>query len=208
MKSGWLAGVILLSAPAFAAVAPGIYDGSQTEMAVRLVLLPGGHFRYALSYGALDEQAQGRWVEADGKVLLTTEPRPKPPRFAVVSDTVSPDGAVHVALDDPELLQGSSLTMAVTYAGETGPAFVEVEEDGALPVPARKTVAALVPDLPVYTIPMQPYALTPGGHRLVFRFEANDLGVAAFDHEPLALDKGALVLQRHDRTIRFEKAKD
>ena len=204
------AGALLSAAapPAAAAVIPGIYDGSQMEMAVRLVLHPNGRFQYGLSYGALDEQAQGRWAEKDGRVLLTTEPTPKPPRFAIVSDTRAPDGAIHVALDDPELLQGSSLTMVVSYAGEPRPAFVEVEEDGRLPVPPGKIVAALVPDLPVYTIPLQPYALTPGGHRLVFRFEPNDLGVAAFDGEALVLDKGALVMQRYDRTIRFEKAKD
>ena len=196
------------TAPAPAAVTPGAYDGSQPEIAARLLLRPDGRFQYALSYGALDEQAQGRWVERGGKLLLTTEPRPKPPRFAIVSDTPSGDGAIRVALDDPELLQGSSLTMVVTYAGASEPAFVEVDEDGRLPVPAGKTVAALTPDLPVYTIPIQPYAVKPGGRRLVFRFEPNDFGVADFDGEPLAIDGDALILRRYDRTISFEKASD
>ncbi|MBA2919022.1 hypothetical protein GON01_14060 [Sphingomonas sp. MAH-20] len=196
---------LFLCVPAPAAVAPGVYDGSQTEMAARLVLRPDGKFAYALSYGALDEQAQGRWIEADGKLLLTTEPRPKPPRFAVVSDKPAADGGIHVALSDPDMLQGSSLTMVVTYAGASAPAFVEVDEDGRLPVPPGKTVAALVPDLPVFEQPLPAYALTPGGHMIVFRFEPNDLGIAAFDREPLAIDGDTLVLRRYDRTIRFEK---
>ena len=186
----------------------GNYDGGQTEMAARLFLHPDGRFQYALSYGALDETAQGRWVEKDGHVVLTSDPRPKPPRFAVVSDQPSRDGQIHVALQEPDLLQGSSLTLIVTYAGESAPAYVEADEDGRLPVPAGKTVTRLVPDLPVYTIPAAPYALKPGGHRIVFRFEPNDFGVADFNGEQLAIDKGALVMHRHDRTIHFEKADD
>lgn len=207
MSQAWALGLsLLLVTPAPAAVAPGVYDGSQTEMAVRLVLRPDGRFAYALSYGALDEQAQGRWVEADGKLLLTTEPKPKPPRFAVVSDKPAADGSIHVALSDPDLLQGSSLTMAVTYEGASAPAFVEVDEDGRLPVPPGKTVAALVPDLPVFEQPLPAYALTPGGHSIVFRFEPNDLGIAALDKEPLGIDGDVLVMQRHGRTILFRKS--
>lgn len=199
---------LVWASPSLAAITPGIYDGSQTELAARLVLRPDGRFLYALSYGALDEQAQGRWVEKDGKLLLTTEPRPKPPRFAVVSDTPSPDGAIHVSLDDPDLLLGSSLTIAVTYAGESAPVFIEADEDGRLPVPAGRIVAALVPDLPVHPVPLAPYALKPGGHRIVFRFEPNDIAVAAFDQEPLAIEGGTILLRRYDRNITFEKAKD
>ena len=209
LLAGWIFGFSLVSAsPLGAAVAPGVYDGSQMEIAARLVLKPDGHFLYALSYGALDEQARGRWVEQDGKLLLTTEPRPKPPRFTVVSDKPAADGAIHVAMDNAELLQGSSLTMAVTFAGEDRPAYIEADEDGRLPLPAGKTVVALVPDLPVYPIPLTPYALKPGGHRIVFRFEPNDIGIADFDREPLAIEGATLVLRRYDRTITFEKAED
>lgn len=191
-----------------AAVAPGTYDGSQAELAARLLLQPDGRFRYALSYGALDEQAQGKWIEDGGRVLLTTEPAPKPPRFAVVSDTATPDGSIQVALDDPELLQGSSITMVVHYAGAAERAYLEADENGRLSIPAGKTITALVPDLPVFPVPLKPYTLKPGGHRIVFRFEPNDIGTAGFRAEPLAIEGGALVLKRYDRTIRFEKAAD
>lgn len=197
-----------LASPSLAAVTAGVYDGSQTELATRLLLRPDGRFQYALSYGALDEQAQGRWVETDDAVLLTTEPAPKPPRFAVVSDVPSADGAIHVGLADPDLLQGSSLTMVVRYEGEMTPAYLEAEEDGRLPVPQGKTVVELVPDLPVYPIPLSFHPLKPGGRTIVFRFEPNDIGVAAFAGERLAIEGAALVLRRYDRTIRFEKADD
>ena len=193
---------------ASAAVSPGTYDGGQTELAARLVLKADGRFAYALSYGALDEQAQGRWVEKDGQVLLTTEPAPKPPRFAAISDTAKAGGAIEVALDDPDLLQGSPLTMVVTYADTPQPVFVEAGEDGRLPVPPGKTVVSLVPDLPVFPIPLAPYAVKPGGRRIVFRFEPNDIGTAGFASEPLAIEGAALILKRYDRSIRFKKAED
>jgi hypothetical protein len=37
----------------------GVYDGGQMEIAAALELRPDGRFNYALSYGALDEQATG-----------------------------------------------------------------------------------------------------------------------------------------------------
>ncbi|HEV2567189.1 hypothetical protein [Sphingomonas sp.] len=199
------AGALSLAQPASAAVTPGTYDGSQTELATRLVLHADGWFQYALSYGALDEQAQGRWVERDGQLLLTTEPAPKPPRFAVVSDTPKAGDGIEVALDDPELLHGSPLTMAVTYADAAEPVFIEADESGRLPVPAGKTVVSLVPDLPVFPIPLAPHPVKPGGRRIVFRFEANDIGTAGFAGEPLAIEGGTLVMRRYDRVIRFEK---
>lgn len=202
----WLAAAFLVAAPAVAqAPLAGDYDGGQREMAARLRLLPDGRFQFALSYGALDEVAKGRWVERDGRVLLTTEPAPKAPRFAVVSDTPSKDGRVYASLADPDLLQGSPLTMVVTYEGADRPVFVEADETGLVPLdPARKPLA-IVPDLPVFPLPLDAHPLTPGGHRIVFRFEPNDFGVAAFADEPLELDGGDLLMRRHDRLIRFER---
>lgn len=205
---GLFCALLALQSPAAAATLPGAYDGSQTELATRLVLHADGRFQYGLSYGALDERAQGRWAEKDGAVLLTTEPAPKPPRFAVVSDVAAADRSIHIALENPEMLGGFSLTMVVRYEGETAPAYVEVDEDGRLPVPQGKTIAALVPDLPVYPIPLGLHPLKPGGRRIVFRFEPNDIGTAAFAGERLAIEGGALVLRRYDRVIRFEKGHD
>lgn len=194
---------LFLTAPSQAAVRPGSYDGSQTELATGLELLPDGRFRYGLSYGALDERAEGRWVEQAGKVLLTTEPTPKSPRFSVVSDTPAPDGKIYASLQDADALGGFSLTLLVRYEGADTFEHVEAGEDGLVPVPAGRTVAEITPDLPIYTTDLEPYKLTPGGHRLVFRFEPNDLGIADFLAEPLAIEGDAIILNRHDRVIRY-----
>lgn len=43
------------------------------ETGSELLLRPDGRFQWYLSVGALDLFAEGRWVEAEGAVLLTAE---------------------------------------------------------------------------------------------------------------------------------------
>ncbi|WP_136163163.1 hypothetical protein [Sphingomonas flavalba] len=209
MRSLLLFGPLLIApvAAASAASSPlaGTYSADAMEMAAGLILGADGKFRYGLSYGALDEQAEGRWREKDGVVLLTTEPAVVPPRFVAVSDTVSGDGALYASLDEPDALGEFTLTLAVRYAGDPKVHYVEADEDGRVPVPTGQTVEAIVPDLPVYAAPYVPYAVKPGGRRIVFHFEANDVGKADFRDEPLAVEGSELVLTRHDRTIRFRR---
>lgn len=205
MIGAWAAIALVSAAVQPASPLAGDYDGGQTEMAARLRLSPDGRFQFALSYGALDEIAKGSWREVNGEVRLTTEPAPKAPAFTAVSDTPVADGSLHVALADPELLQGSPLTVAVTYADSDQPSFVEAAEDGRVPVEPGRTVTAIVPDLPVYPLPLAAYRLGPGGHRIVFRFDINDFGIAGFADEPLAIENGELLMRRYDRLIRFRR---
>ena len=60
-----------------------------------------GHFRYALSYGAVDEECEGGWT-FDGKtVWLTSKPMPKAPSFELVRDDPAPKGELFMTLEDP-----------------------------------------------------------------------------------------------------------
>lgn len=82
----WLAAV---PAPTSSSVA-GLYQIHQMEMGGGLQLLKNGHFRYALSYGAVDEEGKGNWT-FDGKtVRLTSNPMPKAPSFELVHDDPAP----------------------------------------------------------------------------------------------------------------------
>jgi hypothetical protein len=47
--------------PRLAPCLVGKYNGGQMELAAELDLTADGHFQYGLAYGALDEEAQGRW---------------------------------------------------------------------------------------------------------------------------------------------------
>jgi hypothetical protein len=54
----------------------GLYRINQMEMAGGLELGADGRFRYAFDYGAVSEEAQGKWAAEGSTVLLTTDPMP------------------------------------------------------------------------------------------------------------------------------------
>ena len=68
--------LLLLVAPA---PMTGLYETHQMEVAAAIELKANGRFRYALSYGAVDEEAEGDWA-FDGKTIrLTSNPMPRAP---------------------------------------------------------------------------------------------------------------------------------
>ena len=99
-----LAGLSLFAAPATASPSfAGYYETSQMEVAGGLDLKLNGKFRYALSYGAVDEEGEGDWT-SDGKtVRLTSNPMPKGPTFELVRDDPAPKGQVWMTFDKSEL---------------------------------------------------------------------------------------------------------
>src|SRR5437763_3681862 len=79
----------------------GTYDGRQMEMAAALELLADGRFRYGLAYGALDEEAAGKWIVHGDRVLLTSDPVTAP-RFGLVSQSKGAPGVLRIDLDVPK----------------------------------------------------------------------------------------------------------
>ena len=58
--------------------------------------------------------------------------------------------------------------------------------------------------LPVLSLDSDSFATVAGeGGTIRIRFDANDLGKAAFASEALKLERGVLVLDRHERSLRF-----
>jgi hypothetical protein len=57
----------------------GFYETSQIEVAAGLELQKGGHFRYALDYGAVSERTEGDWT-FDGTIVRLTS-KPVPPKL-------------------------------------------------------------------------------------------------------------------------------
>jgi len=99
----FLAAAATVATPATAQPASlvGTYDGRQMEMAAGIELKADGRFRYGLSYGALDEEAVGRWTARGDQVLLTSDPVTAP-RFVLVSQGRAADGMLQVSLDVPK----------------------------------------------------------------------------------------------------------
>ena len=67
---------IAVASPTAAQDVAGLYEVNQMEMGGGLELRPDGRFRYALEYGAVSEEAQGKWAVERGTVRLTTDPMP------------------------------------------------------------------------------------------------------------------------------------
>jgi len=177
----------------------GTYDGGQMEVAARLLLKPDGHFDYELAYGALDEGGEGTWEFKEGAVFLTTVPAVVPPRFVVESDEPDPRGGLWIKLSSGPVMQDAPQRVYLIYGPNEEEGMAEVAADGHVPLPGNRRPTAIVPEIPVYPITSKPIPLTgTGGHRLVLRFEPNDIGKADFHGQRLGVEGGVLVMTRRD----------
>jgi hypothetical protein len=202
-----LAALLLGAAPVpkTASVA-GLYQSRQMEIGAALELRQDGHFRYQLDYGAVSESAEGDWT-FDGKaVRLTSDPMPKPPAFTLVRDEPAPKGEVWISVEKTGFDWGGRIEAIASAEGVDGKGLVRTDADGRVDSGGR-ILTAIEPLVPVYGIPAGRFDLsTDRGHRLLLRFQANDLGKASFRGEPLNLDGDVLVLSRYDAAIRFLRA--
>jgi hypothetical protein len=185
----------------------GTYDGGQMEIAAGLELKADGRFRYALSYGALDEEAAGTWTVSGSQVLLTSD-RVVAPRFVLVSRTRSGDGVLQIGLDVPKGLSRQYFDAVITSTnGQTE--RKQLSDDGL----SWRFTSASVPTsvrmlFPVFSVISEPIQVDPGsGYSLRFRFEPNDLGKVAFQATPLKIANAEFLLDRHGRTIRFKRSR-
>jgi len=206
--------LLLAAAMATAAVPPpmagsdlaGLYVTRQMEMAGALELRSDGRFRYQLDYGAASEMAEGDWTVRDGKVQLTSNPMPKLPDFSLVADEPAAEGELYVHIEESGF-SWSPIDVLVTLEGSGEVVPLQAGAGGLVPLPAGQRATSLRLVVPVYSIAGTPVPLSPGkGHRLLFRFQPNELGKAAFRSEPLAIDGGSLVMRRYDTTIVFRPA--
>lgn len=191
--------------PAHPAALVGEYDGHQMEMAAGLELKADGRFRYALSYGAIDEEAKGSWVADHGSVVLTSD-HVTPPRIALLDQTAGPAKELRVAFDVPHGVNPQLFDAVVTFAdGHSAQQQLSDKEtvipfvDGAAPTRVMLVFSML-------EIHGDWIAIDPAkGYRLHFRFEPNDLGMVDFHGTGLRNEGGALLLDRYGRTIHFRR---
>ena len=184
---------------------PGIYRSQQMEVAAALELTEDHRFRYALEYGAVSELGEGTWT-SDGKtVRLTSTPMPKAPGFEIVRDDPAPAGELWVEFENPGFDWGGPLEMLVTIDGVSSRVRTAPADNGRVDVGPQR-ILAIQPLIPVYEEFGPPLKLAPDrGHRLTMRFLRNDLGKARFANEPLAIDGDALVIERYETPIKFNR---
>jgi hypothetical protein len=213
MKRLFLALLPLLAgfAPPAPAGAPsdiaGGYFTSQAEVASELMLKPDGRFQWYLTYGALDESAEGRWQREGDRVLLTTEPAVKPPRFTLDSAIPTPEKALKVRVAGPDGKPIGRIDVALIDAD--GSAVTAVTDEGGyatLERPKGKPKAVKL-GIAVFGVVSDAFPVDPGkGNLLLFRFEPNDLGRADFKAEALRIEDGVLVLDRWGMALKYHVA--
>lgn len=181
----------------------GLYQSQQMEVGAALELRPDGHFRYQLDYGAVSESAEGDWTSDGKSVWLTSNPMPKRPAFELVRDDPAPVGQLYMTLENPGFDWGGPLKAAVKVKGMPNAFEMSADENGRVG-DKMPPVVSITPLMPVHGETGDIFELAPGrGHRLLFRFHANDLGKAAFEREALAVEDGVLTLLRYEAKIRF-----
>jgi len=185
----------------------GFYVVDQMEMGGALELQPSGHFRYQFDYGAVSESAEGDWTFDGTTVRLTSNPMPKLPGFNVERDDPAPPGQLYVAVDNPDM-SWTPLTVELKVDGFKQPVLVYAEDDGRVNAPEGRRILSVRMLMPAQETGDDAVTLSgPGGHRLLFKPEANDIGKAAFHSEPLTLKGSAMIMHHYDAEIIFRRAK-
>jgi hypothetical protein len=182
----------------------GTYDGNQMEIAAGLELKADHHFRYALSYGALDEEAAGTWTVHGDQLLLTSDPV-TPPRFVLVSQGQGTDDNLQINVDGPAGMSQQYFDALITNTnGETEQK--QLGENGLVSqFPSNSKPASVRMLLSIFDVVSEPVKLdSNSGYLLRFCFEPHDLGKVAFQATPLRIVSGELLLNRHGRTLRFK----
>jgi hypothetical protein len=185
----------------------GVYDGGQMEIAAALELKSDGRFNYALSYGALDEQATGRWTISGDRVLLSSNPVVAP-RLFLVSRGRGPEGMLQLSLDVPRGVSRQYFDAMVTRSnGQTQK--VQLSDEGLfMPFSRADPPTAVRLVLQIFRVASEPVMLDPSsGYAVQYRFEPNDIGKVDFRAEPLRIVNGHLVLDRHGRTLQFRRTR-
>lgn len=205
-----LALLLLLSLPAGADASErgpaGVYRlvGVQ-DAASGLALESDGRFRYFLIYGALDEQAEGRWSVANGVVTLVTEPKPVPPAFSrdPSGKTGSAPLSVKVRLPD-----GSGVALVDLRIGfdEGQPIYGYTQEDGwSLPAEERRMPRWIELKVPMHDFESPRFPIdVAAGNALAFTLTPNDLGKFDFEGIRIEVEPDALIVLRGGARLRYE----
>jgi hypothetical protein len=191
-------GLALLAGLLLAAAAPGppvgMYELSGVrEAAGGLELRADGSFRYALTYGALDERAEGRWRQEGTRVLLTTTPPPRAPEFSRLAAEAGDPATFELLLESPGGQPIENIEVLVTLADGSEHRAQTRREWLQAPLDAAHQPVAVRFRIPVFEVESEKLPLEiQRFHRYRFRLDPADLGVRDFRDWPLEV-KGDLL---------------
>ena len=188
----------------------GVYRlvGEQ-DAASGLALNRDRHFRYFLIYGALDEEAEGRWSVADGVVTLVTEPKPVPPAFSRGPSAKIDSAPLTVRVRWPDGRGVALVDLRIGF-GEGPPADGYTQEDGwSLPAEERRIPLWIELKVPMHDFksPRFPIDLA-GGNALAFTLTPNDLGKFDFEGIRVEVEPSALIVLRGGARLRYQAVRE
>jgi hypothetical protein len=155
------------------------------EAAGGLELGPDGRFRYGFTYGALDEQASGRWRTEGNRILLTTDPAPIPPEWTLVAAEPGDPKLFALILEGPTGSPIPNIEVEVRMrdgsveAAQTRAGWMEAELDGREPVSVSFRIPVFDVGSPAFPIDVAK------ARRIRVRLDPKDLGVRDFRDWPL-----------------------
>ncbi|MDB5724759.1 MAG: putative secreted protein [Novosphingobium sp.] len=204
----------LLASPAAARDLAGRYRVTEgPDVAGRLELRGDGRFGYEFAAGALDERAQGRWVQRGDpgheRACLTTAPKPVAP--VLQPGPVPADQAATVRVTWAKSDRGIPGVDFVIGFDSGEPVTGYTQEDGwTLPQDERRTPRWIELMEPIYRVPLARTAFPASGPS-AGKFRAvlvpNDIGVVDFQDACLEQartgNEEGYVLHRAEGDMRF-----
>lgn len=178
----------------------------EQDVASGIRLKTDGRFQYFLIAGALDEQAEGRWSAAGGRVALVTEPKPVPPSFTRAEARKTDSATLAVKVGSPEGRGIAGVDLRIGF-DEGAPIEAYTQEDGwSLPAEERRAPRWIELAVPMHGLasPRFPIDLA-AGNALAFTLVPNDLGVLDFEGVTVGIEKNALVVERGGGRLRYER---
>jgi hypothetical protein len=200
----------LLPFPALATdPAAGLYRAAEgPELASHLQLSADGRFRYELAYGALDEQAEGRWQRAKDAILLFTEPRPKPPEFRADAMTTAGDAPLSLTVSWPNGNGIAGVDFKIGFdSGDPVEGYTQYYGWTLDPSDKRRPSWIELSE-PMHRIGPKRFPIPdPDTRTLRFTLMPNDLGIADFEGTRVTVEGDHLVLHHKNGPLRYVRVK-
>ncbi|MES2288321.1 MAG: hypothetical protein V4530_01180 [Pseudomonadota bacterium] len=182
------------------------------DVVAELILKEDGRFEYGLAAGALDEQSAGRWVEADGKVTLHTEPKPKPPVFSAGAQAKTAEAPFKLLVTWPNGRGVAGVDFKLGF--DSGEPLMDYTQDYGWTQPAddKRVPRWIELTEPIHRISSPRFRIDmTKGNAVTYVLTPNDLGVVDFDGaviervEKPAADDPDILLHRREGVMKFMK---
>lgn len=194
--------------PATPAAVAGDYVHSEMELVAGIRLSPDGSFRYGLTVGSLDEQAQGRWKVAGNRIELISDPRPVAPVITAGRIDAAPDQPFAIRVVGPNGRDVPGVDLSIEF--DTGDPLESYLAGGpwSLPSDEKRKPRFVTFSMASYRLRSERLPLSADPGRIAtFLLTPNDFGVLDLTGVQAELEGDSLTLHRPEGSMRFKRTK-